>query len=77
MVREPVLGVVGQQPQDHLQAAAAGASTGGSPRVRVDAAGGVLPAGTGLRAAAAAATAARARVNVSGSPGCGRSWPRG
>ena len=36
--REPVLGVLGQQSQDHLQAAPPGAQQRGS-RVRVDAAG--------------------------------------
>jgi hypothetical protein len=39
VAREPVLGVAGQQSQDHLKAAAPGAQQRGS-RVRVDVAGG-------------------------------------
>src|SRR5208337_1529219 len=39
VAREPVLGVVREEPQDHLQAAPAGAQQRGS-RVRVDVAGG-------------------------------------
>jgi hypothetical protein len=37
-----VLGVAGEEPQDHLQAAPAGAQQGGS-RIRVDVAGATLP----------------------------------
>ena len=55
-----MLGVVGEEPQDHLQAAPPGVEQG-DLGVGVDGAGGQL-VGMGLRAVVAAAVAARARV---------------
>ena len=58
-----MLGVVGEEPQDHLQAAAPGAQQR-DLGVGIDVAGGQF-AGMSLRAAAAAVTAWRARVILS------------
>ena len=60
-------GVAGEEPQDHLQAAPAGASSAVFASGLMSLAGSF--AGTGLRAVTAAAAAARARVMLFSRPG--------